>query len=171
MKFHGVRHFLGSFVPAASIAFCWTAGWGGGLAASAAVNDCIYSWMLGADFGTVSIVWLFLATLFPFLISALAVSFSWRFLLLPICLGKAFVFAFVAYGVCSAFGAAGWLVCGLLLFRSWASAPFLLGFWLRYIRGGRPGPMLYLGATVLCAGLAGIDYCLISPLLGRVIVW
>lgn len=122
--------------------------------------------MLGAVRGAQSIASLLMITLFPFLISAFAVSFSMAWVLFPVCFCKAFAFSFVSMGVAQAFGYAGWLVRLLLLFSDCAGMPVLYGFWLRHLPGGRPADAwetVFLLAAFLLLG--SVDYHIVSPFL------
>lgn len=109
------------------------------------------------------------AALLPFLLSALAVSFSEPWLLLLISSFKAFSFTFCACGVSLAFGQSSWLVRFLFLFSDLCLIPILYLYWLRHLRKDRITrywelPCCLGWATLIC----GIDYWFISPFLASI---
>ena len=121
--------------------------------------------MRGTAFGSVSIVGLFLVTVFPFLLSALAAVFSVPGLCFPICYAKAACFSFVSLGILTAFGSAGWLCCFLLLLRDWLGMGVLYLFWLRHMGVGR-GRVLFREVAVyfvVFSLLYIMDCCFVSP--------
>lgn len=150
-----------------ALALVWMLGMLGGLSAYAASNSSLIAWMRLAPLGRVSIVHLVAVTFFPFLISALAVYFSWSMLLLPVCFCRAALLSFFSMGLAVA---AGWPVACLLLCRSWVSVPPLYRFWRRHLSGEpiRMGEIWNL--VVLCFFLGSVDYWIISPVIRRLIV-
>ena len=146
------------------LAFFWCAGLFCGMSGYLTAGMSFLPWMRGAVLGSVSIVGLLGITILPFLISALAVSFSIPWLQLLVCFCKAFLFSFVSLGVWQAFGSAGWLAWLLLMFSDCMGMPLLYGFWLRHLSGdsavGRLETGCYLAAFVL---LGSVDYRIISP--------
>lgn len=145
------------------------------------------SWFAGVAFGTaagcsstefsvpliresvqcdMSISGMLSTTLLPFLLSALAVSFSEPWLLLVISTFKAFSFSFCAWGVCLAFGQSSWLVLFLFLFSDFCLIPLLYLYWLRHIKGLNRIRRWELAAFLTAAITVGcIDYLYIAPFL------
>lgn len=157
----GCRFFLACF---------WLSGALCGILASLSAGRTLVSLMRGTLFVPVSIVGMLCATALPFLLSAFAVFLSRPVLLLTICFGKAFLFAFVSMGIFQAFGSAGWLLRWFLLFSDYASVPLLYWFWLRHISGERP---LDGWETALLCSLAlligSVNFSVISPFLAGLI--
>lgn len=134
-------------------------------------RESVVSGLIGeAAAGSLSIVGLVLVTFFPFILSAFAVSLSWPVWILPISFCKAFLFSFVSFGIWRFYGSAGWLIHLLLMFSDLVAVPVLYGFWLRHISGEQSIRRWELiGALALCILLGSIEYCILSPLLGRLI--
>lgn len=131
----------------------------------------VVSSLIGSAFAeSISMVVLVLVTFFPFLISAFAVSASCPVLILPISFCKAFLFSFVSFGFWRFYGSAGWMVHLLLMFPNLVAMPSLYYFWQRHI-SGEQGVQRWelIGALMLCVLLGSIEYCILSPLLGRLI--
>ncbi|MGM9651200.1 MAG: hypothetical protein ACI3VX_04595 [Faecousia sp.] len=157
----GCRFFLAGF---------WVSGFLCGILVYLSAGRTLVSLMRSTPMASVSIVGMLCVTTLPFLFSATAVFLSKPVLLLPICFGKAFLFAFVSMGIFQAFGSAGWLFRWLLLFSDCASVPVLYWFWLRHISGDRP--LIGWEAAWLCslAVLTGsIHFSVISPFLAGLI--
>lgn len=137
---------------------CWIGGLACGIALGLASGSFL-PMMRGADFGTVSIVRLMLTSIFPFLLSALAVSFFPS--VLPIlCFGKAFLFSFATLALTQAFGTGGWLICRMVLFSDWTLLPL---WYLLYLRADRL--RFAEGCAILAASVlvVSIHYRVISP--------
>lgn len=118
----------------------------------------------------VSIVSLLIVPLLPFLLSAYAVYFSDFRLLFVLSFLKAFSFGFCAWIVTCAFGGAGWLVRGMLLFTDLVTLPVLWLYWIRCADGSR------LNIRNLCTGcllwylvVVLFDYACIAPLLRQIL--
>lgn len=154
-----------------SLALAWILGLLSGMSVFVASDRFLISWMRLVPLGRVSIVHLIAVTFFPFLISALAASFSWSILLLPVCFCRAALLSFVSCGLIACFFPGSWLVCGLLLCRSWVAVPFLYRFWYRHLSGSRLSASEIWKLVGLCFFLGSVDYWIISPLLRRLIVW
>lgn len=152
------------------LAFSWLAGLACGILVYLSAGNFLLSLMRSTLYVPVSIVGLLCVTTFPFLLSAFAVFLSKPVLLLPICFGKAFLFAFASIGILQAFGSAGWLLRWLLLFSDCASIPLLYWFWLRYLPGYR-SLSGWEAASMLSLWLliGSVNYSVISPLLARLI--
>ena len=119
----------------------------------------------------VSIVSLLSSAVLPFLFSAFAVWLAQPMLLIPIAFWKAFLFSYLGYGLFSAWGSAGWLIAGLVMFGKICAMPLLCWYWLRYVCGRRfevPVFCLILGALT-CIGM--VEYYLIVPFLGSIITF
>lgn len=114
----------------------------------------------------VSIVRLLVWNLLPCVFSAAAVIFSAPWLLILICFGKAFLFAYVSLCFACTFGSAGWLIWLLVLLPDILTLPLLYFYWLRHLSyagsaGRFSGVMLFCGSIFLCS----LDYWVISPFL------
>lgn len=152
------------------LALVWLSGLLCGTAAYFSTGGQLISLMRSALYAPVSIVGMLCVTTLPFLLSAFAVFLSRPVWLLPICFGKAFLYAFFSVAVCSAFWPAGWLLRWLLLFGDCAGGPILYWFWLRHLSpdcsmdGG--------GCILLCALgllLGSVNYSIILPFLASLI--
>lgn len=116
-------------------------------------------WMRGILAKPVSIVWLSLILLVPFLISRVAGSVSGA-LLFPVCFCKAFAFSFVHYGLMVSFGDCGWLLRWLFLFSDCMMLPVLYFYWLRLLADRKTEVWRFS----LVAALAGwVDYTAVAP--------
>ena len=96
-----------------------------GVWCSGSASDLFLPAMRMAVSGCVSIIGLLSCSLLTFLISALAVYQGRHILLIPIAFVKAFLFSYVGYRLFLAWGQAGWLVTGLMMFSSFCSLPSL----------------------------------------------
>ena len=145
----------------------WILGLGFGGLAFDYGKDHIVSLMPLVPSSQLSIVGLCTSAFVPYLFSVFAVYVSVPRMLIPICFGKAFLYAYVSCGVWAAFGQAGWLIHWLLLFVDTMSLPVLLLYWLRHIsgtRGYRPGATASYFTALVTIVILG--YGLIAPLLG-----
>lgn len=107
------------------LSLCWLLGVLLGFLAALQADSCLAALMCRTATGTVSIVGLLFGCFFPFLIAAVAAYLSEPWLLLIVCLLKAFSFSFCAFGISLAYGSAGWLVRILLLFSDLLLLPVL----------------------------------------------
>ena len=169
------RRFSSSLRPFAGaeqevfLSLIWCVGIGCGVYFATRADEIYLSLMRKAAYCPVSIVGLAASAYLPYLLSAFAVNFGNRWLLLGICFLKALMFAFAAGAVHLAFGSAGWLFRWLLLFSDSTSLWLLLWFALRHIKGQgisfRRDLVVCFGAvTAVCS----IDYCVISPFLAMI---
>ena len=151
--------------------FFWFAGLISGASASFYAGNPFVSTMRAASSGCVSISGLLSVLLLPLLFSAFAVYICQIRLLFPIVFVKAFCFSFVAMGIDSAFGSAGWLVRILLLFGSGFSLPILWWFWNRLL-ASKPDRILsdFVTAMTAIAVIACFDHWMIAPFLANLIV-
>lgn len=152
------------------LAVCWGCGLFSGFCLSFSAADLPVSVMHGLFYPSVSIVPLLHTILFPFLLSAFAVTFSIRALIPVLCFGKAFLFSYTLLWFHRAFGATGWLIGAVFLFSNWASVPVLYWYWhcalaLRPFRKWRCSGV----ALALLVGIAYVDYRIISPIGARLI--
>ena len=131
--------------------------------ASAAILVELIRSSIGTD---LSIIGALTVAVLPFLLSAFAISFDQRWLLLLISIGKAFSFSYCAWGVCLAFGQSGWLVLILFLFTDLFLVPLLYFYWLQHIRGDRTPKVWELPVFLAAAiAIACIDHRFVAPFL------
>ena len=146
------------------LAFIWIFGLIFGVNLSFAAGPDFLSLMRGASGCSVSIVGLAFSVFLPFLLSAFAVYWNRPRFLYIISFVKAWSFTFAAYGICQAFGSAGWLVRFLVQFSDICLLCPLCWFLLRHIHSGsqlwrRDLEFCTLAAAAVCS----IDYCVVSP--------
>lgn len=146
------------------LAIFWITGILSGILISYGAGSSVSSLMHSYLYGSVSIVGLVLVLYLPFLLSAIAVSFSGRVLLFPIVFLKGFLFSFVAMGIFQVYGCAGWLIHWFLCFSDLILLPLLYWYWIRLLdtvpsAAFRDGVLLL--APVYCIG--SLDYCLVFP--------
>lgn len=102
----------------------------------------------------------------PLFIGFMAVLCSEHWLLPVIGAWKAFAFSYSACGISLAYGAAGWLIRGLLLFSDALLIPALCVFCIRYGSGNRAQLKLEWYAWLLLVAVVGcLDYLVVSPFL------
>ena len=118
----------------------------------------------------VSIIGLLSSVVLPFLFSAFAAYLGRPVLLFPIAFWKAFLFSYLGYGLCAAWGSAGWLITFLTMFGSLCAMPVLYWYWRRILAHRFEMVMsgVVLGILVL---IVTVDYYLIIPFLGRIITF
>lgn len=154
----------------AFLAFLWTAGLIFGTVTSFYAGNSVFSLMCGALYSPVSIVRLLSAMLLPLLFSAFAVYFSGAWLLIPIIFLKGFSYAYLAFGILSSFGSAGWLIQLLLIFSDTLMLPVLWIYWLRVLKDGQHDLLIRTIPAVSAALLIGsFDISVISPLLAQIL--
>ena len=157
---------------AATIVFClcWCAGLFLGASLAGRAEAASVSLMRAAASRHVSIVNLLFVLFLPFLLSALAVFLSRRWLLFPIALGKAFSFGYTAGLIGCAYGTAWWLIRLLMMFSDCLIVPLLCWFMLRCLADYRKALWRDLA---LCAGvtavIGSIDIMVIAPFLTALI--
>ncbi len=141
----------------------WSAGMLAGI--SAALHNISATFSLMRSFsGRVSIVGLLVSVTFPFVISAVIVSFGRYWLLLPLGFVKAFMFCFCACSVTLAYGSAGWLSRSLLMFSDSVITVLLLWCWLRCIAQCNFRTTGVVMCLLISGAIGVLDYCLVSPL-------
>ena len=107
-----------------------------GVWVSGTAGDFFVAQMQTAAASRVSIVGLLASAVVPFLFSAFVVYAGRPLFLIPIAFWKAFLYSYVGYRWWMAWGHAGWLVTGLVMFTGMLSMPVLFWYWMRYV-GGR----------------------------------
>lgn len=127
-----------------------------------------FTLMRGALLRPVSIVSSMIVTVFPFLISAIAVSFSSPRLLCVFAFFKGLLVSFSALVVSAAFGTAGWLMRCMVMFSDFWSLIWLMAFWLRTV-AGQGDTSMRGAARYLLPALAGTFAVVfwLSPFLSR----
>lgn len=140
-----------------------------GCCLAAAHGNACKALILAAPSSRASLPGLLLVTFLPFLFFVFAARIS-QLLIFFVCFIKAFLFSFCAFGMMSAFGSAGWLVCLLFFFADICCLPFFIWFALRHAKGREDA--LKRDLTVcLCAVIlfSAIDFFYISPFLAMLI--
>ena len=122
--------------------------------------------MRGILFGSVSIVSLLSVGLIPFLFTAYAVCLSKSWILFAVSFCKALLFSFMAMGISSAFGSAGWLVSALVLFSGHMWNWILYFLWIRILAGRKIHWSLVTVAFLLTGCIA---VYVISPFMASLI--
>ena len=155
---------VGRYLPECLLLACWACGCWAGILTGSNAGVIYLSLMRGALGCSVSIVGLAFSVFLPFLLSAFAVYWNRPRFLYIISFVKAWSFTFAAYGICQAFGSAGWLVRFLVQFSDICLLCPLCWFLLRHIRSGsqlwrRDLEFCTLAAAAVCS----IDYCVVSP--------
>ena len=111
------------------------------------------------------------ALLLPYLAVLLAAIYSKSSVLYPICFIKLFTFSFVLMGLRLAFGSAGWLVCGLLMFSDFISVLFLVSLCFHHIHGFLPSVYWDIGNRMIgIIAISLLEYYYIAPFLAQIIV-
>lgn len=151
------------------LALFWFSGLLTGSALSVAASDSLAPMMRMAVDCCVSIDGLLTAILLPFLLSVFAVLIHEPWLLLPIAFGKAFLVSFLGIGVLAAYGSAGWLVRGLLMFSDCCTLPLLYWYWSRHTSDQRGSGAVSALVLVIAILIGSFDYCVVSPFLAAVI--
>lgn len=114
----------------------------------------------------VSIFGLMVVAFAPFLICLFAISVSKPWLFYPVCFLRLLLFSFCAVGINSAFGSAGWLMCGLLQFTDLCTLPLFLWFSYRAVKSSCATVFKDAAVYITAAAVIGIaDHCLVSPFL------
>lgn len=124
----------------------------------------VSSWVHSYD-GGVSIVSLLICSAFPFVIYAFLTSCGLRWLLLPLCFTKAFMYCFCACSVALVYGSGGWLARILLLFSNTVSTTVLLWYQFKSIDVGATNMRTITVACVLLVSLSSIfDHYIVTPI-------
>jgi len=134
-------------------------------------QNMLFPLMLGSYAGSVSIVSFFASSILPFLLSAIAVSFSIPWLIYFLSFTEAFLFSFVSLLVIFSFQPVGFLIRFLFLFGDITTLPILYFFWHKYLSSNSSylysGIFLFLsyGCLIGC-----IDYCMVLPFGAKFII-
>lgn len=145
------------------ICFFWVLGLFTGIAIFLNHSDIFVSLMRGFSFSSVSIVWVFLAVFFPYLLTAFAVYFSTPWILVCFSFLKGIFFSLISMIVICTFHG-GWLIRFLLMFYEIFSIPVLYACWNRGFFSNFSGFFAEcLGWMIFSFLLAGIHYRFISP--------
>ena len=148
----------------------WFAGSLIGVTAATYVDDSIASLMRPRISSGVSIFRQLTSVILPFLLSAYAVSIARPRLLLLISFFKSLGFCFCGTLLHSAYGSAGWLMHALLQFMPICTMPLLCWYCLRHIEGNNvTAKRDLIICALIAAGIAIIDYFVVSPLLAELI--
>lgn len=142
-----------------------------GVLFSGLASDQLESAMRAVVSSRVSISGLLSSVVLPFGFSAFAAWLGRPILLFPIAFWKAFLFSYLGYGLCAAWGSAGWLVTFLVMFGSLCSMPVLYWYWMR-VFAVRRFEMAVCGIVLaVLLVIFAMDYYLIVPFLGRIITF
>ena len=148
------------------LALSWILGLISGCTLCLSADTTAFSLMRMAPGCPVSIVRLLAVTFLPFLFSGFAAFITQAWLLIPIAFLKSFTFSAASTAVMLSFGAAGWLICILLMFSSICTMPILILYWIRYSRKGYPLALWHkISFISLIFAVCGIDFYVISPFL------
>ena len=164
--FHREQPNLRKHRSSSFLGLVWAFGFAAGVIVHCILGPVFSPWMRGIFTKPVSIVSLLSVTCFPYLFSAFAVYIGHRWLLYPICFGRAAVFSLISSGVWAEFGSAGWLAWLLIMFSDLFSLPLLYRYSIRNISGFRSFSMsefLFIGSCFIFIG--SFEYCCISPFL------
>ena len=148
------------------LALSWILGLISGCTLCLSADTTAFSLMRMAPGCPVSIVRLLAVTFLPFLFSGFAAFITQAWLLIPIAFLKSFTFAAASTAVMLSFGAAGWLICILLMFSSICTMPILILYWIRYSRKVFLLDLWHkIALILLIIAVCGIDFYVISPFL------
>ncbi len=151
---------------AKGIVLCWFLGLVSGTVLSILHRSEFSSLMCSAVLQPVSIVGLFVCTVFPFVLFAFAFCNRKRWMIYSICFYKSFSHFFCAVAIILRFRSAGWLVYLLIMFTDACVLMTMLTLSLLFAQDQirSAGRWLYCSAMILFAA-CGIVYCWISPIL------
>lgn len=146
------------------VSLCWLLGLLSGYFIATKVSISVLFMMRTSLTERVSIVSVFFATFFPFLLILAVMRYGSALLCLPIVFVKACSFGYCLYTISIAFGSAGWLMRLLYLFSDACCVVVLLLFVFKHPqkRAERYGRELWVCTGVLSA-MACIEYFLLSP--------
>lgn len=141
-----------------------------GLAAFAFADAVSVSLMRRVLNAPVSIVGIFCAVLFPFLLSAFLAFLYGPGWVCVVCFCEAFLYAYVSLGLLMCFQNCGWLLRCFLLFGD-CTMPVLYWFWMRCLLRHQGISQFFsavvTGITLLAA--AGLEYFCVAPFFGRIL--
>lgn len=156
--FRSLRNsFLSMRVLAASV-------WILGLFSGAYILDHIsFSMMRPIIVERVSIVCLLFSLSFPFVLSFILLRYFHFWSILPLIFIKAVSFMCCLGGISLAFGDAGWLIRGLVLFADSIGVVFLIFSWYEALDGKRYRWKRFAGTYLPVLGIIGfVDYFVLS---------
>ena len=113
----------------------------------------------------------FVPTVLPVLVSGFAVYSGHPVLLIPAAFWKAFFFSCVGSAAVTAWGSAGWLVGGSMIFGSLCVLPVLWWYWLRHIGGEGFSVRTFLPALGAAVLIGSMDFLVISPFLTNILIF
>ena len=148
------------------LALFWLSGVTAGCAMTVSDPLNICALMRSAGKYRVSIVWLGLLSVLPLLVISVVTCYRLHYFIFPLCALRGLTFGVCCSGVYLAFGSAGWLVSGLLLFSSILRMPVLLWYCLRCLSK----PLLRMKRDLIkCIAITLlvtlVDYLWVSPFL------
>ncbi len=156
--------------PTKALGVSWCLGLFAGVLIAYLASDSLSLTMHTATKSCVSIIGLLSTISLPFLLSALAVSISGTWLLIPIAFLKAFLFAYLGFGLVAAYNSAGWLLRILFMFADCCTVPLLYGYWLKLCSGSSVSPWILAIAHWIPTMVIGyIDFSFVSPFLATLI--
>ena len=141
----------------------WCVGMFTGISVALHNSSATFSLMRSLS-GGVSIVCLLFSFAFPFVISAVIVSFGQQWLLVPIGFVRSFMYFFCACSVTLAYGSGGWLSRYILMFTDSIISVLLLWFWLKCIADQNHTTKRTIVCVLITGIVCAVDYCYISPL-------
>lgn len=154
-----------------SLSFLWCFGLSCGFLFALYAEPYVYSWMYSRVVGSVSIVGLLVAHVFPLIFLIIVIRFRVTAVALPIALFKSFLMGFCQCCVYYAFGNAGWMVKSLFMFTGSVNSVLLLYFWILYIhQTGQwhlKAAIVFLSAAV---SVCVLDFYFVAPYLFSLIV-
>lgn len=159
-KFLGIRKTL------YTRSFLTTLTWISGLLAGVYLiyETSFASLMCSVLFSRISIIGLFVSLVLPLLLSYILLRCFHFYCILPIVFLKAFSFMCCYGSIMIAFGNAGWLVAGMLLFSDCFLVVLLLLLWLRVASGRSCSPRFFTMSYILVSLVIGcFDYLVVSP--------
>lgn len=154
------REFFVSF-----LAIFWFAGVALGIVYAGSVADSLCGVIVNSLFASATLISNLTVQLLPVVITILIFRIKADVLIFPMCIAKGFSYGFCCFGVCAAFGNAGWLVRGLFLFSDSALVLLLLYFWCRYFYKENIARKEYITVVIIVLAVSIFDSLMVSPFL------
>lgn len=154
------------------LAFTWLLGLGFGAVLSYSAGAMLTSVISAAISGQATFLSLLSVLLLPVFLSVFTVYFSQDWLLLLVAFLKSVLFSFVAVGFAVAYGKAGWLVCGLVMFADVMELPLLWWFWLQ--SAGKDRKCVLRSGLAVVFGIvliACFDFYTVAPFLASLLLF
>ena len=153
-----------------ALSILWISGLLFGIIFSFSADTILLPAMLSALHGRLSIICFLSALLLPLLITVFSVYISQPCLIFALVFLKAFLFAFVGFGVLNSFDSSAWLLQCLFMFSDSLILPIFWWLWLQsfskdqleFFRNS-----MFAALGVLLIGC--FDYALIAPFLGALL--